>query len=231
MLARMDLFSPRRCRLTTPASTITLKKLVAPVTDRVGLTYGSTEGNANQFDQSQPRCVGHCVRASLKHLGERRRLFSPGTLVNGSPFSLGPRIASIAPDNAKKGAALPFEDECPGKRIRGASSVLIDWPGCNHCVHRPRSPRGRACPASVTGISGRNPVQVRTRGATARSTPCTLTIIPHRRRGSRSPRGWLSVGSGAVHDVREPGLNFGFGTRACPMGTPAFRRTVTAAKI
>ncbi|HXI92095.1 MAG TPA: lamin tail domain-containing protein [Blastocatellia bacterium] len=209
--------------LNNTGDTITLKNSSAVTVESV--TYGSTEGNANQSINRNPDVSGIAFAPHSDISGSGGRLFSPGTLVNGSPFSLGPRITSIAPDNAKKGA-LPFDMNVLGSGFEGGSRVLIDgqvvtteFIGPSHLVAR--------VPASVTATSGSHPVQVRNEGGN-RSNSVSLAIIPPPPAlFSITPR-VVIVGSGAF-TMFVTGLNFGSGIVALFDGTP-LPTTVTSAQ-
>ena len=209
--------------LNNTGDTITLKNSSAVTVESV--TYGSTEGNANQSINRNPDVSGIAFAPHSDISGSGGRLFSPGTLVNGSPFSLGPRITSIAPDNAKKGA-LPFDMNVLGSGFEGGSRVLIDgqvvtteFIGPGHLVAR--------VPASVTATSGSHPVQVRNEGGN-RSNSVSLAIIPPPPAlFSITPR-VVIVGSGAF-TMFVTGLNFGSGIVALFDGTP-LPTTVTSAQ-
>ena len=209
--------------LNNTGDTITLKNSSAVTVESV--TYGSTEGNASQSINRNPDVsgIGFAPHSSIS--GSGGRLFSPGTLVNGSPFSLGPRITSIAPDSAKKGA-LPFDMNVLGSGFEGGSQVLIDGQVVTTAFIGPDRLVAHV-PASVTATSGSHPVQVRNEGGN-RSNSVTLTIIP-------SPPALFSitprvviVGGGAF-TMFVTGLNFGSGTvvliDAAPLPT-----TVTSAQ-
>src|SRR5882724_2693277 len=209
--------------LNNTGDTITLKNSSAVTVESV--TYGSTEGNANQSINRNPDVSGIAFAPHSSISGGGGRLFSPGTLVNGSPFSLGPRITSIAPDNAKKGA-LPFDMNVLGSGFEGGSQVLIDgqvvateFIGPGHLVAR--------VPASVTATSGSHPVQVRNEGGN-RSNSATLTIIPPPPAlFSITPR--VVIVGGAAFTMFVTGLNFGSGTVVVLDGTP-LPTTVTSAQ-
>lgn len=200
--------------LNNTGDTITLKNSSAVTVESV--TYGSTEGNASQSINRNPDVSGIAFAPHSSISGSGGRLFSPGTLVNGSPLSLGPRITSIAPDNAKKGA-LPFDMNVLGSGFEGGSQVLIDGQvvttaliDAGHFVAH--------VPASVTATSGSHPVQVRNEGGN-RSNSVTLTIIPPPPAlFSITPR-VVIVGSGAF-TMFVTGLNFGSGTVVLIDGTP-----------
>jgi hypothetical protein len=159
--------------LNNTGDTITLKNSSAVTVESI--TYGSTEGNANQSINRTPDVSGIAFATHSSIPGSGGRLFSPGTLVNGSPFTLGPRITSIAPDNAKKGA-LPFDMNVLGSGFQGASQVLIDGQVVTTAFADPGHLVAHV-PASVTAASGPHPVQVRNEGGN-RSNSVTLTILP-----------------------------------------------------
>ncbi|MGH8598653.1 MAG: lamin tail domain-containing protein, partial [Gammaproteobacteria bacterium] len=81
--------------LNNTGDTIELRNASAATVESI--TFGSTEGNANQSINRNPDLEGIGFATHSSIAGSGGRLFSPGTLVNGSPFSAGPRITSIAP--------------------------------------------------------------------------------------------------------------------------------------
>ena len=159
--------------LNNTGDTIALKNASAVTIE--SLTYGSTEGSANQSINRHPDVSGVAFAAHSSISGSGGRLFSPGTLVNGSPFSVGPRITSIAPDNAQRDA-VQFDMDVLGSGFEGGSSVLIDGQVVTTTFMSPDRLVARV-PASVTAISGPHTVQVRNEGGN-RSNFVTLTIIP-----------------------------------------------------
>ena len=137
--------------------------------------FGSTEGGANQSINRTPDVsgIGFAIHSGVP--GSDGRLFSPGTLVNGSPFTLGPRVTSIAPDSANKGAPQ-FALAVLGSGFEATATVLIDGQAVTTAFIDPGHLVAQV-PASVTATSGPHPVQVRNEGGN-RSNSVTLTIIP-----------------------------------------------------
>src|SRR4030095_6102332 len=88
--------------LNNTGDTIELRNASASIVESIA--FGSVEGNANQSINRNPDVsgIGFAVHSSVP--GSGGKLFSPGTLVNGAPFSVGPRITSISPDNANNDA-------------------------------------------------------------------------------------------------------------------------------
>jgi hypothetical protein len=200
--------------LNNSGDTIELRNSSAVTVESV--TFGSIEGGANQSINRNPDVSGIGFATHSSIFGSGGRLFSPGTLVNGSPFTVSPRITSIAPDSANKGA-LSFDIAVLGSGFEGTSTVLIDdqtvataFVAAHHLVAQ--------VPASVTANSGPHPVQVHNEGGN-RSNSVTLTIIPPAPiLSSITPRVVLA-GSGAF-TMFLSGLNFDSGAVVLIDGTP-----------
>lgn len=199
--------------LNNTGDTITLRNSMAVTLESI--TYGSTEGNANQSINRNPDVSGIQFAPHSSISGSAGRLFSPGTLLDGSPFTLGPRIVSIAPDNAKKGAP-PFDMNVLGSGFEGTSQVLIDGQVVTMAFIEPGHLVAHV-PASVTATSGPHIVRVRNEGGN-RSNPVTLTIIPPPPvLMSITPKVVL-VGS-AAFTMFLSGLNFDSGAKVLVDGT------------
>ena len=168
------------------------------------ITFGSIEGGANQAINRNPDLsgIGFAPHSSIPE--SAGRLFSPGTRVDGSAFTVGPRITSTSPDSANQDAP-PFNMDILGSGFEGTSTVLIDdqpvdtsFGDSDHLIAQ--------VPSRVTAASGAHPVQVRNAGSN-RSNVVTLTIIaPAPILGSVTPR-VVVAGSGAV-TIFLMGLNF-----------------------
>ncbi|HKA21146.1 MAG TPA: IPT/TIG domain-containing protein [Blastocatellia bacterium] len=159
--------------LNNSGDTIVLKNASALPVETI--TYGATEGSANQSLNRNPDLVGIHFTAHSTVPGSGGRLFSPGTLVNGSPFSVGPRITSLNPDNAKRDAP-PFDMTVAGGGFEGGATVLIDGQGVTTEFIASDRLIARV-PSSVTAASGPHTVQVRNEGGN-RSNTAVLTIVP-----------------------------------------------------
>ena len=159
--------------LNNTGDTIELRNASAVTVESI--TFSSTEGSANQSINRNPDVsgIGFATHSSIP--GSDGRLFSPGTLVDGSPFTLGPRITSIAPDNANKGAP-PFDMAVLGSGFEGTSTVFIDGQAVTTAFIDPAHLVAHV-PTSVTATSGSHPVQVRNEGGN-RSNSVAVTIIP-----------------------------------------------------
>ncbi len=199
--------------LNNGGDTITLKdNLGAPIES---ITFGPAEGAANESINRNPDVSGVRFASHSSILGSGGRLFSPGTLVNGLPFTIGPRIASIAPDNAPKGAS-PFEIAVRGSGFDGASRVFIDGLLASTGFIDPGQLMAHVH-ASVTATSGPHPVQVRNEGGD-RSNSVTLTIIPPPPTLSSITPRVVIVGSGSF-TIFLLGLNFDSGAAVLIDGT------------
>jgi hypothetical protein len=208
--------------LNNGGDTLTLKNSFGATLESI--TYGSSDGNANQSINRNPDLAGIAFASHSSIAGSRGRLFSPGTFVNGSPFSLGPRVISIAPDNARKGA-LPFDMNVTGSGFEGGSQVLID----SHVVTTAFVDPGHLVarvPASVTAVSGPHTVQARNEGGN-RSNSVILKIIPPPPvLSSITPR-VVVIGSGAF-TFFVIGLNFGSGAAVLIDGMPVSTTVINA---
>jgi hypothetical protein len=159
--------------LNNGGDTIALKN--ASSVSLESISYVATEGGANQSLNRNPDLLGIPFITHSSAPGSAGRLFSPGTLVNGLPFSAGPRIMSLSPDNAKRGDP-PFDLTVRGKSFEGGSVVLIDGLGVSTEFIAPDRLIAHV-PSSVTAVSGDHTVQVRNEGGN-RSNTAILTIVP-----------------------------------------------------
>ena len=174
------------------------------------ISFGTTEGNANQSINRNPDLSGITFVTHSSISASAGRLFSPGTLVDGSPFSVGPRIASIAPASAGKDAP-PFDLALQGSGFETSSTILIDAQAVTTSFINPTQLVGRV-PASVTASSGSHPVQVRNEGGN-QSNSAILTIVPPPPvLRSITPR-FVTAGSGTL-TIFLTGLNFSPGATA-----------------
>ena len=208
--------------LNNGGDTIELRNSSAVTVESI--TFGSTEGNANQSinRNSDIFGVGFATHSSLA--GRAGRLYSPGTLVDGSPFTLGPRIASIAPDSANKDAP-PFDIAVLGSGYEGTSTVFIDGQGVTTAFVDPGRLAARV-PASVTAASGPHSVQVRNEGGN-RSNSATLTIVPPAPILRSIIPGVVIVGSGQF-TMFLTGLNFAPGAAVVLDGTSVATSFISA---
>lgn len=139
------------------------------------ITFGPVAGSANQSINRNPDLSGIGFATHSTIPGSDGRLFSPGTLVDGSSFTPGPRILSIVPDRANKDVA-PFDMTVVGSGFEAASTVFIDGQPAITAFADPGQLVARVS-ASVTGTSGPHMVQVQNQGGN-RSNSVTLTIVP-----------------------------------------------------
>src|SRR4029079_14974636 len=102
------------------------------------------------------------------------RLFSPGNRLDGSPFTVGPRVTLINPASAKKDDP-PFEITLTGSGFDSTADVLIDAQPVTRMFVGAGELKA-IVPASVTAVSGLHQVRVRNEAGN-RSNTATLTII------------------------------------------------------
>jgi lamin tail-like protein/IPT/TIG domain-containing protein len=201
--------------LNNTGDTITLKNSAAAAIESV--TFGSSEGGANQSLNRNPDGGGITFVPHSTIPGSGGRLFSPGAQVNGTPFTSGPRLTSISPTSANQGSA-PFDLTVQGSDFDGGSKVLIDAQVITTAFVDPGRLIGHV-PASVLAVGGAHQVQVRNEGGN-RSNALTLTIlIPPPTLTSITPR-VVVVGSGAL-TLFASGANFVAGAVVLVDGTSA----------
>jgi lamin tail-like protein len=157
--------------LNNTGDTITITNSSGVAVESV--TYSSAEGSANQSINRNPESIGHFVPHSTVP-GSAGRLFSPGTLVDGSTFSIGPRITRIDPDHALL-SQQPFDVSIEGSGFEFSSIAFIDsLPALTQFVGSRLTAR---VPASVASTPGLHRVEVRNENGN-RSNAVVLTIIP-----------------------------------------------------
>ena len=193
--------------LNNSGDTISLRDAATATLESIA--YGSTEGSANQSINRNPDLTGIPLVAHSTVPGSVGRLFSPGTLVNGSPFSAGPRITSLSPNSAKRDAP-PFDMTISGRGFENGSVVFVDGLRLGTEFITPDRLIAKV-PTSVTAVSGDHTVQVKNEGGN-RSNPAILTIIPPPPTLLSSLPRVVTVGSGAF-TIFVSGLDFDSGAR------------------
>ncbi|HEY3137313.1 MAG TPA: lamin tail domain-containing protein, partial [Blastocatellia bacterium] len=136
------------------------------------ITYGSTEGSAAQSLNRNPDLSGiTLVHHSAIGGG---RLFSPGTRVDGSPFTVALNLTSIVPNSATQGDT-EFDMAVNGNGFDGASTVLINGKPMLTAFLSPAQLIAHVT-ENILAVSGAYPVQVRNSGGN-RSNVLTFTVI------------------------------------------------------
>ncbi len=199
--------------LNNTGDTISLKDNGSNIVESI--TYGSSEGGANQSITRSPDGTGTFVTHSTA-AGSGGRLFSPGTRVDGSPFTVGPRITSIAPVSAPKDDP-PFEITVMGSGFDSTADVLIDGSPVTRMFVGAGELKALV-PASVTAVSGPHQVRVRNEGGN-RSNIATLTIIPPPPFLSDLRPRLVTIGSGQF-TLFIAGLNYDSASVVLVEGTP-----------
>jgi hypothetical protein len=87
--------------------------------------YPAADGSANQSITLSPDVTGLFVRHSTA-AGSNGALFSPGTRVNGTTFSDGPRITQISPEQVLQSNS-PFDLDVQGNNFDPSALVFIDF--------------------------------------------------------------------------------------------------------
>jgi hypothetical protein len=158
--------------LNNSGDTIVLKNGSGAVVESIG--FGSAEGGANQSINRRPEITGSFVNhASIPESGGR--LFSPGTQVDGSPFTTGPRITSLSPDRVPRSDS-PFDLTIHGSGFENSSIAFIGPTPVDTRFHTDGELEVTV-PAIIAAIPGDRPVVVQNEGGN-RSNAAVLTIIP-----------------------------------------------------
>src|SRR6185369_5690848 len=136
--------------LNNTGDTISLKDSGSIVIESI--TYGASEGGANQSITRSPDVTGDFVPHSTAP-GSGGRLFSPGTRLDGSFFTApNPLISSIAPDSAVAGSgAVPIT--VTGNHFDASAHVLVDGSPIDTTFQNAMQLTATV-PAPVTNISG-----------------------------------------------------------------------------
>jgi hypothetical protein len=159
--------------LNNGGDTITLKDGAGVTVERIA--FGSGEGGANQSITRAPDILGVAFAPHSALVASQGSLFSPGALIDGTPFSRGPRISGIDPGSAPL-ASEPFDLKVRGSGFAAGSVVFIDAAP----VATAPGERGELIafvPASVAEAAGSHPVEVRNPGGN-RSNIVHLIIVP-----------------------------------------------------
>jgi hypothetical protein len=158
--------------LNNGGDTITIKDSASVVV--ASLTYGSTEGNANQSITRSPDVTGGFTPHSSAP-GSGGALFSPGTRVNGIPFTTtDPVIDSISPVAVVAGSgAVPIV--VTGQNFVNGSTVRVDGSPLS-TTFSSATELNAEIPASVTDAPGTHAVTVQNPDL-AVSNPATFVVL------------------------------------------------------
>jgi hypothetical protein len=197
--------------LNNTGDTITLKNSASVAIEVI--TYGSVEGNAGQSFNRNPDLSGIALVPHAAIGGGR--LFSPGTRVDGSPFTPGLHLTSIVPNNAAQGDPA-FDMTVNGSGFDGGSTVLINsqaaitaFVGSTELIAHVSD--------SILAVSGAYGVQVRNDSGT-RSNIITFTVVaPPPILQSLTPKTVLA--GSPLFTLILSGLNFTSGAVAVIEGT------------
>jgi hypothetical protein len=137
-------------------------------------SYPSADGSANQSITRSPDISGGFVRHSLA-TGSNGGLFSPGTRINGTTFSDGPRLTQISPDQVLQSNS-PFDLQVSGINFDPGAMVLIDFIAVPTNFSSSTNLTA-AISASLASAAGHHRVEVVNPDGN-HSNALTLTIIP-----------------------------------------------------
>jgi len=157
--------------LNNGGDTIIVKDNLGAVVDAV--TFGASEGGANQSITRSPDITGPFVEHSTA-AGSGGALFSPGTRVNGAPFTtIDPVIASISPAGAIAGAGDVFIDVV-GMNFHGGAEVRVNG-NAIFTAFFSDTDLNAVIPETVTDVPGTYAITVRNPdGAISNSVPFTV---------------------------------------------------------
>ena len=136
--------------------------------------YPPPESDTNQLITRSPDISGSFVEHSTAP-GSDGRLFSPGTLITGSAFTVAPSIARISPDRVPF-RSPQFDLSVEGGGFEAESKVFIDSsPVATSFINA--GGLTATVPESVTNLFGPHLVEVRNQGGN-RSNTVTLVVTP-----------------------------------------------------
>ena len=136
--------------------------------------YPPPESDTNQLITRSPDINGSFVEHSAAP-GSDGRLFSPGTLITGSAFTVAPNIARISPDRVPF-RSPGFDLSVEGSGFESESKVFIDSsPVATSFINA--GGLTATVPEGVTNVFGPHFVEVRNQGGN-RSNTVTLTVTP-----------------------------------------------------
>lgn len=197
--------------LNNTGDTIALKNAAGVVIESI--TYGAAEGSAGQSINRNPDLTGFTL-VPHSSIGSGR-LFSPGSRVDGSPFTIALRLTSIVPNSAMQGDP-EFDMTVNGSGFDGGSAALINGqPMLTAFVSA-----GQLIahvPDNILAVSGAYPVQVRSSGGNRSNVLMFTVIAPPPTLVSLTPRTVLT-GSSAF-TLFLSGSNFTAGAVAVVDGT------------
>lgn len=159
--------------LNNSGDTISLKDSANNAIETI--SFGAAEGGANQSINRNPDLSGISFAPHSIIAGSEGRLYSPGARVNGSPFTVGPRIVQINPQSAPLNAA-PFDVTIRGSGFDASSSIFIDSAPVTASFISASELKAVA-PERVTSVAGIHRVETRNEGGN-RSNAVALSIIP-----------------------------------------------------
>jgi len=158
--------------LNNGGDTITIKDNAAVTV--ATLTFGSSEGNADQSITRSPDVTGGFVPHSTA-TGSGGALFSPGTRVNGTTFTTPlPVIASISPNVTVAGSGdVPIT--VTGSNFQAASQVRVDG-NMVSTTFTDAMHLNAIVPTAVTNVAGAHAVTVENPGPVT-SNSVTFTVL------------------------------------------------------
>jgi Lamin Tail Domain/IPT/TIG domain len=158
--------------LNNGGDTITVKDNTGVTVDSV--TYGSSEGNANQSITRSPDVTGGFARHSTAP-GSGGALFSPGARINGGAFTTtDPVINAISPDVIVAGIA-GVELAVTGSNFLPTSKVRVDG-NVVATTFVNTAELDALVPAPLISVAGAHAVTVENPGPVV-SNPVTLTVL------------------------------------------------------
>ncbi|MFL6216274.1 MAG: lamin tail domain-containing protein [Blastocatellia bacterium] len=149
-------FTAGTLSLNNAGDTISLLGPASQVIESI--TYGSSEGGANQSINRNPELIGTSFLQHSSMTGSNGRLFSPGTFVTGAAFTVGPRLTDIQPDHAPRNSP-PFDLTIHGSNFESTAKATIDGNIVTTTFGSPGQLTARV-PANVTAVAGAHTIRV-----------------------------------------------------------------------
>jgi hypothetical protein len=159
--------------LNNGGDTITLKDSAGVTVERI--SYGPGEGGANQSLTRNPDISGIVFAPHSALAASNGALYSPGALIDGSPFSRGPRIFGIDPDRAPL-SSEPLDLSVTGSGFDPESTLFVDGSAVATEVET-EGEMTAVVPVAVAATPGSHAVEVRNRAGN-RSNIVSLIIVP-----------------------------------------------------
>jgi len=198
-----------------------------PISVFESITYGASEGSANQSISRSPDSIGSRFAPHSMIDGSDGRLFSPGAKATGSAFSAGPRISRLAPERVGLDAPA-FDLLIQGAGFEPGVTVFADSSPLD-TERISGSELSARVPAPVTATTGSRNIRARNPGGNLSNALALAVIPPPPRISSLLPR-FVQVGAGQLALIIS-GENFNSSSEALVEGSPVATSFLNAREL